>query len=206
MGAEQDTKKQSKFGLIISCCLVLILIMSVFGITYALFSYNKQGQVRNTITSGSITFTYVETSNGISLENAMPISDRVGKSLEQDKNNNGYFDFNVSCNIAGTSSVNYEVYAIKQKVDHPLKDEYVKVYLTDGTTDQPISGYSAEVPTYENLKQSISNKDAKQLYYGTFNNNGTQKFRLRMWVSDQYAISSTSEQFKIKVNVEAKDR
>lgn len=198
---KEKEKNYEKF--ILSGALILLLIVSVVGITYAVFSYQREGEKNNVITTGSIIFTYTETTNGINLQNAMPISDEVGKKLERSENNEGYFDFNVSCSLAGTSRINYEVYATKLNVENPLSEEYVKMYLTDGTTDQPILGYDNDVPTYYSLKDSTVASGSKTLYTGSFTNSGVQSFRLRMWLSDQYTVTDQSNDFKIKVNIKA---
>lgn len=197
-------EKENNYGkIILSGALILLLIVSVVGITYAVFSYQREGEKNNVITTGSIIFTYTETTNGINLQNAMPISDEVGKKLERSENNEGYFDFNVSCSLAGTSRINYEVYATKLNVENPLSEEYVKMYLTDGTTDQAILGYDNDVPTYYSLKDSTAASGSKTLYTGSFTNSGVQSFRLRMWLSDKYTVTDQSNDFKIKVNVKA---
>ena len=192
---KEKEKNYEKF--ILSGALILLLIVSVVGITYAVFSYQREGEKNNVITTGSIIFTYTETTNGINLQNAMPISDEVGKKLERSENNEGYFDFNVSCSLAGTARINYEVYATKLNVENPLSEEYVKMYLTDGTTDQPILGYDNDVPTYYSLKDSTVASGSKTLYTGSFTNSGVQSFRLRMWLSDQYTVTDQSNDFKI---------
>lgn len=197
-------EQENNYGkVILSGALILLLIVSVVGITYAVFSYQREGEKNNVITTGSIVFTYTETTNGINLQNAMPISDEVGKKLERSENNDGYFDFNVSCSLAGTARINYEVYATKLNVENPLSEEYVKMYLTDGTSDQPILGYDNDVPTYYSLKDSTAAAGSKTLYTGTFTNSGVQSFRLRMWLSDKYTVTDQSNDFKIKVNVKA---
>lgn len=195
--------KENKKPAIISMILIVVLFIAVIGLTYAVFTYSEEGKVKNVVTTGNITFSYTEMTNGITLEDALPITDAVGKKLEKDDKNNGYFDFNVSCTMSGFNNVFYEIYATKEKSDDELAEKYVKVYLTDGTTDEPISGYEKKVPTYNNLKESVIKENAKQLYYGNFASSGTQNFRLRMWVSDEYMLVSNSEHFKIKVNVEA---
>lgn len=196
-------EKNDKTKIILSVILVILLMILVIGVTYAIFTYSKEGEVKNTVRTGSITFSYTESSNGICLENAMPISDEVGKKLDRSGNNNGYFDFNVSAKIAGTNRIQYEVYAIKQEVENQLDEKYVKIYLTDGTSDNPISGYDVEIPTYSSLKESTFDENGKQLYYGNFTSSSIQTFRLRMWLSENYNVPETSEQFKIKVNVQA---
>lgn len=198
---EKKENKSYNKKIILSIALIVLLLVSVIGITYAIFTYSKEGEVKNTVRTGDLTFSYVETSSGISLENAMPISDEIGKKL--DSSENGYFDFNVSCKIAGTSIIQYEVYAKKQEVKNEIEEKNVKIYLTDGTSDQPLSGYDVEVPTYNSLKNSLSDQEGKQLYYGSFTSSGVQKFRLRMWLKEEYNVPATGEQFKIKVNVDA---
>lgn len=198
---KKKKKSSNNKKMILSIVLILLLMISVIGVTYAIFNYSQEGEVRNTVKTGDLTFSYVETSSGISIENAMPISDDVGKKI--DSFENGYFDFNVSCKIAGTSTVHYEIYAKKQEVKKEIEEKYVKIYLTDGINDQPISGYDVEVPTYNSLKNSLSDQEGKQLYYGSFTSSGVQRFRLRMWLKEEYNVPSNSEQFKIKVNVDA---
>lgn len=195
--------ENNKSVVLVSLLLIIFLMCSIVFLTYAIFRYSKEGSIKNVISTGNITFSYTETTNGITLDDALPISDEIGKKLEKNDGNNGYFDFNVSCTMAGFSNVFYEVYATKLDVEDQLDEKYVKIYLTDGTTDDALSGYDISVPTYDKLKKSIKNAASKQLYYGNFTSNGTQKFRLRMWISDEYMLVSKSEHFKIKVNVEA---
>ena len=191
-----ESEKNNNKSVILSMFLIVMLFIAVIGLTYAIFTYSAEGKIKNKITTGTITFNYTETTNGIRLDNALPISDDIGKKLKNDSNNNGYFDFN---------DVFYEIYATKEQTNDELEEKYVKIYLTDGTTDEPITGYKDNIPTFDNLKKSISNEKSKQLYYGNFSSSGTQKFRLRMWISDEYMLVSNSEHFKIKVNVEASD-
>lgn len=198
--SKENENKDKK--IVISIILVLLLFISVIGITYAVFIFAKEGKRENVINTGSITFSYTETSNGISLTNALPISDNIGKTLDN-SGSNGYFDFNVSCKIVGTTAIKYEIYSEEQSVSNPIDSSFVKMYLTDGTSDRPISGYDGEVPTYNMLPTSSIKDGAKRLYYGSFNTTGGQSFRLRMWLSDKYSIPTTSQQFKIKVNVSA---
>ena len=200
-----ESEKNNNKSVILSMFLIVMLFIAVIGLTYAIFTYSAEGKIKNKITTGTITFNYTETTNGIRLDNALPISDDIGKKLKNDSNNNGYFDFNVSCSMAGFNNVFYEIYATKEQTNDELEEKYVKIYLTDGTTDEPITGYKDNIPTFDNLKKSISNEKSKQLYYGNFSSSGTQKFRLRMWISDEYMLVSNSEHFKIKVNVEASD-
>lgn len=198
----QEKNKKNK-SVVIPIILTFLLLLVVITTTYAVFIYSKEGVKKNVVSTGTLTFTFEETSNGISLTNALPISDSIGKTLTKDENNNGYFDFNVSCRILGTDVIKYDIYATSVDENNTLPEEYVKIYLTDGNTDNPLEGYEGEVPTYDKLKGSTSSLNAKQLYYGTFSATGNKSFRLRIWVADNYSVPSSEKQFKIKINVNA---
>ena len=58
-----------------------ILVVAVVGVSYAIFSTTLSGSKINTLSSGTINMSYVEVSNGISIINAMPMSDTDGKAL-----------------------------------------------------------------------------------------------------------------------------
>ena len=57
--------------------LILLMIIALIGVSYAAFSYSKTGTKLNSITTGSITMTYEETDNTISLSGALPTTDEM---------------------------------------------------------------------------------------------------------------------------------
>ncbi len=129
-------KENNSKQVLLSVLGVAILVVAVVGVSFAAFSYSKKGEKVNTITTGTITMSYSETTNGINLTNALPMSDGVGKALSEEEQ---YFDFTVSANITGTTTINYAITASKEE-ESTLPDTAVKVYLTDmdGTADTQI--------------------------------------------------------------------
>ena len=74
---------------------VLSIFAITIGVTYAVFTYTKEGTTDNVVTSGTLKFLYTENNtngNGISITEAEPISDTKGKELVGDNN---VFDFKV---------------------------------------------------------------------------------------------------------------
>ena len=74
---------------------ILSLLVITIGVTYAVFTYTKEGTTDNVVTSGTLKFLYTENDtngNGISITEAEPISDTKGKELVGDNN---VFDFKV---------------------------------------------------------------------------------------------------------------
>ena len=180
---------------------VVILVVAVVGVSFAAFSYSKTGEKVNTITTGTITMSYSEATNGINLMNALPMSDEQGKALAGENN---VFEFTVGATITGTTTINYAVTATKES-GSSLDDTAVKVYLTDIT-----SGGDTQVlaPTKVSALTKTGNSEASgapsnqyKLTSGTFTNTTTRKYRLRMWVADDYSSLGTSGTYKLRVNV-----
>ena len=105
----KDNNNNSK-QVLLSVLGVAILVVAVVGVSFAAFSYSKTGEKVNTITTGTITMSYSETTNGINLTNALPMTDEVGKTLSEE---NQYFDFTVGATISGTTTINYAITAVQ---------------------------------------------------------------------------------------------
>ena len=181
---------------------VAILVVAVVGVSFAAFSYSKTGEKVNTITTGTISMNYVEDENAINLTNALPMTDDVGKALAD---TNQYFDFTVSADITGTTTINYAITAAKVTPDSTLPDDAVKVYLTDmdGTADSQIlapTKVSGLTPT-TGSEPSGTPSGQFILHTGTFNATSSHDYRLRMWVADDYAAPATAQTYKLRVNV-----
>ena len=179
---------------------VAILVVAVVGVSFAAFSYSKTGEKVNTITTGTITMSYSETTNGINLTNALPMSDGVGMTLSDE---NQYFDFTVSATIAGNTTINYAITATKE-ADSTIPDEGVKVYLTnmDGEADSQILA-PTKVSALQKTTSDVSGAPDNQykLTSDTFSASGSHAYRLRMWVADDYRVSGDTQTFKLRVNV-----
>ncbi|MEG1597477.1 MAG: hypothetical protein RR359_04300 [Bacilli bacterium] len=189
---------------VIGSCLLLAMVI---GVSYAFFTFVAEGSTVNTITAGAITFSYTEQSNGITLINAYPISDAEGKVMAATNSTNGitrgYFDFTISGIVVGNTILNYEIY-VKTDSTSNFDLSFIKVYLTNGTAEVPLTGFTGIVPTYNSLATSLMDANGKKLYNGIISNvTLTQTFRLRAWISSDYTIGDVSKTFKMKVYVKA---
>ena len=196
MKDNNDNSKQ----ILLSVLGVPILIVAVVGVSFAAFTYSKTGEKVNTITTGTITMSYSETTNGINLTNALPMSDSVGMKLREQ---NQYFDFTVNASITGNTTINYAITATKE-LDSNIPDDGIKVYLTDmdGDADTQIlapTKVSALSKTSDD--KSGAPDDQYLLKSDTFAANGSHDYRLRMWVADDYTVTGESQTYKLRVNV-----
>ena len=193
-------KENNSKQVLLSVLGVAILVVAVVGVSFAAFSYSKTGTKVNTITTGTITMSYSETTNGINLTNALPMSDGVGMALSEEEQ---YFDFTVSANITGTTTINYAITASKE-AESTLPDTAVKVYLTDmdGTADTQILA-PTKVSELDVTSSDVSGApdDQYKLTSDTFSASSSHAYRLRMWVADDYQVTGASATYKLRVNV-----
>ena len=188
---------------------VAILLVAVVGVSFALYSTGANGK-DNSISTGTITMSYTEPTNGILLENALPISDAAGKTLSGDKN---VFTFTVATTASGTVTVPYEINITKET--STLADSAVAVYLTKGTipteTEVVPKKTMADV-VLESNKSEIRPTAYKLYETSVAYENGhvttgeaTTTYNLRIWV-DANADAETikGQGYKIKVNVDSR--
>ena len=180
---------------------IFILVILVIGISFAAFSFSQTGEKTNTITTGTISMTYSEPNNGINLVNALPITDEQGKVLS---GTNNVFDFTVTSTINGNNSVtvSYAITAVSS--NSTVDNSAIKIYLTnmDNDADSEILA-----PTkISSLTTTTGNEDYNApsgefiLSSGTMNSSNSHKYRLRMWVADDYT-DTTGGSYTLKVNV-----
>ena len=193
--------KKKDFILIL---IVFVLLIAIVGISYAAFNFAGAGQKLNTITTGTITMEYVESSNVISMNNALPTTDSTGKKR---LNDGEYFDFTVKSSIAGNTDINYEI-AAKEENGNTFDGKNIKFYLTkvnsDGSEEEamPPKTYS-EDPSGNGYTGRPS--DMMSLFVGNLNQQGDTeiKYRLRLWVDESYNPQNDNGGlvYKVKVNV-----
>ena len=196
--------KKEKIKNILTIGVTLVLLITVIGISYAAFNYSGAGQKLNTITTGAISMNYIESSNVISMSNALPTTDATGKKR---LNTGEYFDFTVKSSIKGNTDINYEI-AAKEESGNTFSGENIKFYLTkvnsDGTEEEAMPPKIYSEDTTSNVYTGRP-ADMMSLFVGNLNKQGDTeiKYRLRLWVDESYNPQNDNGGliYKVKVNV-----
>ena len=198
-----NNKKQ----LLLSIGLVLILVLMIVGISYAAFKFTGLGKRENTITTGAITMKYTETTNTISMNNALPTTDATGKvRLTAGE----YFDFTLSGTIKGSENINWEIAAedvttASKKID----GKYIKLYLTSlDENNNETEVMTPTVYTAESTENTYTGRPTNMmsLAKGTTSTSFSTKYRLRMYVDESYNPQGDGGNlaFSIKINAYGK--
>ncbi len=200
-----------KKKLVISILGVILLIIAVVSISYAAFNYSKTGQTINSITTSTIVMNYTEKENGIRLVDAVPMEDANGKVLTGAGN---VFDFTVSANISGETTINYAITGSKVE-GTTLPDHAVKVWLT--SADDAIielDGVSSLTDDAKKISElRLTSNDASGapnnqyiLKTGVITSSEVTNYRLRMWIASDYQLKEDQvETYKLRVNVYGKE-
>ncbi len=196
--------KKEKIKNILTIGVTLVLLITVIGISYAAFNYSGVGQKLNTITTGAISMNYIESSNVISMNNALPTTDNTGKKR---LNAGEYFDFTVKSSIKGNTDINYEI-AAKEESGNTFAGKNIKFYLTkvnsDGTEEEAMPPKIYSEDTTSNVYTGRP-ADMMSLFIGNLNQQGDTeiKYRLRLWVDENYNPQNDNGGliYKVKVNV-----
>lgn len=199
-----DKKKST--GLLLSILGVISLVLITAGVTYAFFSYTKEGQTVNRISTASILFRYDETGNALNITNALPTADSTGIAKTT---GNGVteenFTFTVTSQTPAKAKIPYVVTVAKDATS-TLDEDQVKLYLSttstvDDETNSEVGNKTLDsnsvVRTYSELpvRTDFANDGAfswiqtnqKIIYAGIVpvnSGNYVRTFKLGMWVKD----------------------
>ena len=179
----------------------------IVGISYAAFKFTGLGKRENTITTGAITMKYTESTNTISMNNALPTTDATGKvRLTAGE----YFDFTLEGTIKGSENINWEIAAedvttATRKID----GKYIKLYLTSlDDTGNEKEVMAPTVYTAESTENTYTGRPANMmsLAKGTTSTSFSTKYRLRMYVDETYNPQGDGGNlaFSIKINAYGK--
>ena len=167
----------------------------------ATFTYTKEKESVNTISTGNVYLNYTEDTNGINITNAFPMADEVGMTLTDE---NQYFDFTVDAKITGDVVANYEI-AAEKETSSTLNDDEVKLYL-----EKKVNNSYEEVMAPKNFTPLKETTDlgtmagTMLLDTGTISKSTSVSYRLRMWVADTAVIDNLEKTFGVRVSIKAK--
>ena len=198
---------EKKRQLLLTIGLVLVLVLMIVGISYAAFKFTGTGQKENTITTGAITMKYTESTNTISMNNALPTTDATGKVRLTEGE---YFDFTLSGTIKGSENINWEIAAEDVTTGTKKIDgKYIKLYLTSlDENNNETEVMKPTVYTTEKAENTYTGRPTNMmsLAKGTTSTSFSTKYRLRMYVDESYNPQGDGGNlaFSIKINAYGK--
>ena len=182
-------KKNTKIIILVG--VILLVIVSVVGVTYAFLSTGGTQEQANTFNSGCLSISLTNESASINLTNTFPITDIEGLNTTS-------YDFTIenTCN----SSTNYQINLESlNPVSNTLDADYIKVSLSSDTVGNVISTLSDNNTTTSYIDGSYISHN---LYTGTIAGNTTKTYHLRLWIDyDATVAQAANKTYESKINV-----
>lgn len=184
---------------------LLIVLALFFLLFFSFYVFLRETSKDTGLKSQDLLDVEFTSSKNIELKNTLPMSDKLGKEFDGkgvSEGTIGYTDFSIK-NI-DSSAVNYEIYLTKDVVvTSKLSERYVKLYLTDGD-DNALDGFNQnKIPDFSSLRVQSDNPSGFILFKSYIGAGESKKFKLRVWLSDTYAIINNEESFKFHINIRA---
>lgn len=171
---------------------IAVLVVAVVGVSFAFFSYSKNGEENNVLTTGSIFFNFVE-GNAIYLTDQFPISDTEGAQLTTDIN--GALEFSVVGYDGSAKGIDYTITAIEGNAETGktrFKDSEIKLLLTGAnattnnfSTAKVVGTDGSLVAGVELAKGKITATEAASQQ--------TDTYVLRMWITSDVVVIDENE-------------
>lgn len=179
---------------------VILLILIVAGFAY--FMDSKRPVIEENENGGNIVLNYTNDITGLKLKGIVPMADSVGKKLSEEGE---YFDFSVDVSLDNATYIDYEISIVKDETFSTIPDDDIRIYL-----EQEDSGSYVEVlePTkFTPLKKKskIGTPVGSMVLFQTKKTKSlTDRYRLRIWVSDKSLITKGDYGVEVFVNASTK--
>ncbi|MGM9878690.1 MAG: hypothetical protein ACI31R_01530 [Bacilli bacterium] len=208
----EEIENKKKHSLAFTILTVFVLLATIAGVAVAAYTWSFTSSQASTIGTGSISMTLLESTDTISITNALPVKEATGISLSTDQ----AFDFAVTTNASGApGDISYNISITKVAVDSgytALNDSDIMIYLT---TFEETDGDETPVVSPTLVSSIITSGDTGTLTFdsgktsylththATANSTQTTKYRLRMWIDEKVDASDwtkdTKNQYKLKI-------
>lgn len=185
---------------LLSLLLLTLFVILMISLSFSLYIKRQKEAIKKDDRISRISMNYTENTNGISIENAMPIEDEVGM---KQTNDNEYFDFTVNYNVVGNAKVEYEIAAVKDS-SSTIDDNDVKLYLEEQKSGTYVKTLEPKKFTPISSSTSVgSPKNSMVLKRVVKSASGSSNYRLRMWIKKEANVQA-DKKYTVKINVYGK--
>ena len=172
---------------------IAVLVVAVVGVSFAFFTYSRNGEENNVLTTGSVIFQYTE-GTAIRLTNQFPVADNLGAGTTYaSSGDQPTLTFHAIGYDGSGKGITYTITAIEGGASGVegktvrLHDSGIKLYLdASGATGNLTNNYSAETGTAVGVDGSLANGITLGTGHITATSEATKQndtYVLHMWIS-----------------------
>ena len=185
-----------------TCLALLIVFSTLYILGFYFFNNRKVKVVYKRENGGVVTLNYVGDSTKIKIVDLVPTTDSIGMKNNKDGE---YFDFSVDVDLKKAPSIEYELAIIKDDKNSTISDEDIRIYLEKENSGSYSKVFGPE--NYKEIKEKSklsSPKGSMVLVNSKSIKSISDKYRLRVWLSDASVVEKGSFAFEVVVNGVAK--
>lgn len=188
--ATTKRKENKRVGILIA--IILIALVAIVGTSYAFFTTTLNGTKDNTIEVGTLVLDLKDTSEGITLQNAVPVTEKYALA--------NYDAYTFTLENTGTVDAKYDLKLLAQALaegEEQLANKHIRYQLSYATTE---NAADADKTVAKGLLSELTN-DA--FYSGTINANTKMYYELILWIdkdATQDDVAGTKYVGKISVD------
>ena len=180
---------------------IAVLVIAVVGVSFAFFTYSRNGETNNVLSTGSVIFQFTE-GTAIKLSNQFPISDSQGASLTSTvTGDNPTLTFHAIGYDGSRKGITYTITAEEgTAVDGKtarLNDSGIKLYLdASGATGNSTNNFSATTGTAVGADGSLRNGvvlGTGEITATDLEHQQDDTYVLHMWISDSVVSIDETE-------------
>lgn len=219
-------EQTSNRKIIILVIIVIAMIFLVIGFSFSFFRYSRLSTTSSVIQAGQMMFGYIEEINGISLVNAVPISDEDAMSTVEEGT---YFDFYITYSFSKTSTLTYEIdieditdelEEVQNGTLQKLDASRIKVALENRTVPLPNENEKMVVAPqfFANIQHTVASNGKKgyKLFEKKTTGKGKDFYRLYLWIPEydvagegiplidtETSSGIANQSFSVRINVQS---
>ena len=179
---------------------VVLLILIVAGFAY--FIGSKRPVIEENENGGNIVLNYTNDITGLKLKDIIPVADDVGKKSSEEGE---YFDFSVDVSLDNATYIDYEISIVKDEKFSTIPDDDIRIYLEQEDSGSYIEVLEPTKFTPLKKKSKIGTPAGSMVLFQTKKTKSlTDRYRLRMWVSDKSLITKGNYGVEVFVNANTK--
>lgn len=185
--------------------IILLIICSIFVILIALgfakYSNTKKSVIENKEHGGEVIINYIDNITGIKLKDLVPTADSVASKNSKEGQ---YYDFSLDVTLDNATSINYEISVLKDEEFSTISDEDIKIYLEKENSGiyEVVAGPMSYTPLKVSTKIGTP-VGSMVLYSNKASRTTTERYRLRIWLSDKSVTQKGNYGLDVYVNASA---
>lgn len=184
------SSKKKKYLVTLIIIIIFLFIMSLFIILFLKSSRLKVNENDVILEADS---------NTIIIKSFLTASDEFGKIISDNSGGYyGYLEFSVR-NVANGKR-NFQLYLTKSDINiNEISGDYVKIYLTDYNNNP----FNNNISSFNSFNYLSDRPESKYLYSDELDIREQKKYKLRVWISDNYVINDINDAFTFVISARA---